>query len=92
MPIKGDDIIGYITKGHGITVHRGICHNIANIEERIVNVSWNENIDKKWPTSIIIESEQKENLLLEIIGKQLLQISIFNLLIQLIMVIILCMT
>ena len=69
MPIKGDDIIGYITKGHGITVHRGICHNIANIEERIVNVSWNENIDKKWPTSIIIESEQKENLLLEIIGK-----------------------
>ncbi|HHT38646.1 MAG TPA: bifunctional (p)ppGpp synthetase/guanosine-3',5'-bis(diphosphate) 3'-pyrophosphohydrolase [Mollicutes bacterium] len=68
-PIKGDDIIGYITKGHGITVHRSICHNIADVEERIVNVEWNENIDKGWPTNILIEAEQKENLLLEIIGK-----------------------
>jgi GTP pyrophosphokinase len=69
MPIKGDDIIGYITKGNGITVHRSICHNIADVEERIVDVTWNDNLDKKWPTNVTIEAEKKDNLLLEIIAK-----------------------
>jgi GTP pyrophosphokinase len=69
MPIKGDNIIGYITKGHGITVHRSICHNITNIEDRIVNVVWNDSINKKWPSNITIEAEHKDNLLLEIISK-----------------------
>jgi GTP pyrophosphokinase len=69
MPVKGDDIIGYITKGHGITVHRSICHNITDIEERIVNVVWNDHIDKKWPANITIETDHKDNLLLEIISK-----------------------
>jgi GTP pyrophosphokinase len=69
MPIKGDNIIGYITKGNGITVHRSICHNIADVEERVVNVTWNPSVDKKWPANITIEAEHKENLLLEIISK-----------------------
>lgn len=69
MPIKGDDIIGYITKGNGITVHRSNCHNIANTEERIVDVEWNERVDKKWPTNIVVEAERRDNLLLEIISK-----------------------
>ena len=45
-PIKGDKILGYITKGKGITVHRVECHNIAKLEERLIDVSWNENSDK----------------------------------------------
>lgn len=69
MPIKGDDIIGYITKGNGIAVHRGICHNIIDTEERIIDVEWNPNTNKKWPANIVIEAERKENLLLEIISK-----------------------
>ncbi|MDD4298665.1 MAG: bifunctional (p)ppGpp synthetase/guanosine-3',5'-bis(diphosphate) 3'-pyrophosphohydrolase [Bacilli bacterium] len=69
MPIKGDDIMGYITKGSGITVHRINCHNIATTEERLINVEWNNNIDKKWPTNIVVEAERKDNLLLELISK-----------------------
>lgn len=69
MPIKGDDIIGYITKGNGIAVHRGICHNITDTEERVLDVEWNPNTNKKWPANIVIEAERKDNLLLEIISK-----------------------
>ncbi len=69
MPVKDDDIIGYITKGKGITIHRKTCHNINELLERVVDVEWNQRVDKKWPTNVIVEAEHKENLLLEIISK-----------------------
>lgn len=69
MPVKDDDIIGYITKGKGITVHRKTCHNVNELIERVVDVEWNQSVDKKWPTNVIVEAEHKENLLLEIISK-----------------------
>ncbi len=68
-PIKGDDILGYITKGKGITVHRVECHNVSDLGERIIDVSWNADVTKKWPTSIIIETEKKDNFLLDLLSK-----------------------
>ncbi len=68
-PVLGDNIIGYITKGKGITVHREECHNISNLEERIIEVNWNPNINKKWPTNLMVEATKKDNLLLELIAK-----------------------
>ncbi len=69
MPVKGDDVIGYISKGKGITIHRKICHNICDITDRIINVSWNPNSNKKYVTNVIIYADKKENLLLDIISK-----------------------
>lgn len=68
-PVKGDDIVGYISKGNGITIHRRNCHNICNLNERIINVHWNDNASKKYVTNVIIYTEKKDNLLLDIISK-----------------------
>jgi len=62
-PIPGDNIIGYITKGSGISVHRTICRNIIDIDERLINVKWNNNINKKYFTDIIIHTSTEDNLL-----------------------------
>ncbi len=68
-PIPQDRIVGYITKGYGITVHRAMCPNVKELEERLVDVKWNAEINKKYPTNLIIHALKKEDLLLNIIAK-----------------------
>ena len=62
-PIPGDHIVGYITKGSGITVHRTICQNIADLDERLITVKWNTELNKKYFTDIIIHTNANDNLL-----------------------------
>ena len=61
-PIPGDNIIGYITRGFGITVHRSSCKNILDTDERLVNVKWN-NLNKKYSTDILVYTNTYDNLL-----------------------------
>lgn len=68
-PIPQDRIVGYITKGNGITVHRSVCPNISDLEERIIDVAWNSNISKKYPTTILVHTKESKNILLDIISK-----------------------
>ena len=68
-PVKGDEIVGYISKGNGITIHRKNCYNICNATDRIIEVSWNENFSKKYVANVLIYALKKDNLLLEIISK-----------------------
>lgn len=68
-PIPGDPIVGYITKGSGITVHRTVCPNIKEIEERLISVRWNDNISKKYNADIIVYSLKRDDLLIKIISK-----------------------
>lgn len=60
-PIPGDNIIGYITKGTGITVHRINCHNLTNVNNRTVFVKWNEEITEKYLAYIIVHTLKENN-------------------------------
>ena len=62
-PIPGDNIIGYITKGSGITIHRSNCKNILDLDERLINVKWNDGITKKFATDLLIYTNTDDNLL-----------------------------
>jgi len=68
-PIYGDEIIGYITKGHGISVHRANCPNIKDLNERIIDVHWNEEVKGRYATTLIIYAFSDQNLLLDIMSK-----------------------
>ena len=69
LPVKGDDIVGYISKGNGITIHRKNCHNIVDVTDRIIDAKWNMKSDKKYVSNVIIYTEKKDNILLDIISK-----------------------
>jgi len=69
-PVPGDEIVGYITKGNGISVHRRCCHNLAFLDNRMVTVSWNpEKTNNKFITSIFIYCKEYDKSLLEIMQK-----------------------
>lgn len=66
-PVFGDDIVGYITKGNGISVHRITCHNLEMLEDRTVNVSWNTNINKRYMTTLLVTTESEKNHMLDLV-------------------------
>ncbi len=68
-PVFGDEIVGFITKGEGVKIHRKDCENIKDNKERLISVSWNKDIDNFYETSIIIETTTSKNNLLDIISK-----------------------
>lgn len=64
-PLPGDDIIGFITRGHGISIHKSDCNNVpADIEhcaepERWVTVHWDKNVDEKFNSTLNIHCMNK---------------------------------
>ncbi len=68
-PVANDEVMGYITKGNGITIHRVNCPNISDLDDRLIDVSWNEKILKKYNSLLLVEAISGENTLLEIIAK-----------------------
>ena len=66
MPIKGDEIVGYITKGQGISVHKKGCSNVPN-NDRVVSVSWNMDASNYYFTNIYVSVAAGFDLLVNII-------------------------
>ena len=66
-PIPGDDIVGYITRSRGVSVHRADCHNIRNEDEkeRLVQVNWGKS-QTLYPVRLRIEAWDRVGLLRDI--------------------------
>ena len=67
-PIKGDPIVGYITKGEGIAVHKKDCQNIKS-STRLIDVEWNMSSESSYLTDLTIKVLKGKNQLLDIITK-----------------------
>jgi GTP pyrophosphokinase len=63
-PLPGEPIVGYITRGRGVTVHRIDCHNVKNFEdERLLQVTWEGAEEKPYPAKIKIKCLNKLGML-----------------------------
>ncbi len=67
LPLPGDEIVGYITRGNGIRIHRKECTNIELFEDRIVDAKWNSEIVNKYNSELIIHTNSQENILVDIV-------------------------
>ena len=84
-PIPGDEILGYITKGRGVSVHRKDCMNlktlIENEGDKVVEVSWGSSMGTSYFAEIQVKGEDRDGLLadvMSIITDLKLQISAVN--------------
>ena len=66
-PLPGDQIVGYVSKGKGIIVHRITCPNIANEKQRLVDVRWRTDIEfATYPVDVVLEATDRPNLLVNV--------------------------
>lgn len=67
-PVPGDQIVGFVTRGNGVTVHRTDCPNIRNLtnRERLVSVEWGRGHQQLVPASIRLEAWDRDGLLRDV--------------------------
>jgi guanosine-3',5'-bis(diphosphate) 3'-pyrophosphohydrolase len=69
QPVPGDRVVGVVTKGHGISVHRDVCPSISRQAvpaERIVDADWDIAKDQTFPVRVSLVCEDRRNLLADI--------------------------
>ena len=69
MPVPGDPIMGFVTKGRGISVHRIDCPNAEDLltqQDRLTAVSWDPNASGTYPVSIQLEALDRPKLLRDV--------------------------
>ena len=68
-PLPGDDVMGYLSSGRGVVIHRNSCGNLINFRkqpEKWISVSWEENIDREFYSQIQVEALNKTGVLAEV--------------------------
>ena len=67
-PVLGDEIVGYITKGNGVSIHRKDCKMIDINGERIISAEWNDVVSDKYITNVRIYIDSSNDHLVDIIS------------------------
>ncbi len=63
-PVPGDEVIGYITRGRGVTVHRANCPNVANLDpERQIEVKWDIKQEGGYPVRLAVTTADQKGML-----------------------------
>ncbi|MCZ6808149.1 MAG: RelA/SpoT family protein, partial [Proteobacteria bacterium] len=68
-PIPGDDVMGYLSSGRGVVIHRNSCGNLINFRkqpEKWLAISWEEDIDRDFSSQIQVETVNKTGVLAEV--------------------------
>jgi GTP pyrophosphokinase len=67
-PIPGDPIVGYVTRGRGVTVHLPTCTTVVNEKDidRLIDVEWEGGLQQTYPIAIRVEAYDRTGLLSEI--------------------------
>lgn len=70
MPVPGDKVLGFVTRGTGITIHREACPNIMyqqnNDRERVVQVNWGVDEERTYPMKVQISAFDRKGLLRDV--------------------------
>ena len=69
-PLPGDEIVGYITKGRGVSVHRKDCYNVKDLlsdEDRMIDVEWYEENPSTYQVNIEVDANDRPGLLVDIL-------------------------
>ncbi len=64
-PVPPEDVVGYVTRGHGVTIHRADCPNVkASSEgERIVSAGWGQVGQRTFPAMVVVEADNRRGLM-----------------------------
>ena len=63
-PITGDEIVGYISRGRGVTIHRADCPNLKYLEpERLIKAEWQENVASSFVAVIKIHADNENSVI-----------------------------
>ena len=68
-PLPGDDVMGYLSSGRGVVIHRTSCGNLANFRkqpEKWLAVAWEQDIDKEFSSQIQVDTANKTGVLAEV--------------------------
>ena len=68
-PIPGDDVMGYLSSGRGVVIHRNCCGNLSNFRknsEKWISCSWEESIDREFSSQIQVDTFNKPGVLAEV--------------------------
>ena len=68
MPVYGDEICGYVTKGEGVKVHRKDCTNLKSLGNRTIDVEWgSEDVNRLYDTDLVVVARDRNFLLTDIV-------------------------